>query len=199
MKKLISIVLVALLAIGFAGCAPQETVEETTTTVSTTEKVEQSTEQSSAPEIEEGNLIGQLAYDFELKDLDGNLIKLSDYRGKTVVLNFFATWCGPCQVETPHLNEVYLDLQDQDVAVLSVNLTASRNDEAEAVVEFANSYDVAFPIVLDEESKVAEKYRIRSIPTNYFINPNGVIHQVFSGALNKERFIELIEEAKTGE
>ncbi len=199
MKKLISILLVASLAIAIAGCAPQEKADETTALASTTEKVEQSTEQSSSAEVEEGNLVGQVAYDFELKDLDGNPIKLSDYRGKTVVLNFFATWCGPCQVETPHLNEVYLDLQDQDVAVLAVNLTASRGNEKEAVVDFSNSYDVAFPIVLDEESKVAEKYRIRSIPTNYFIEPNGVIHQVFSGALNKERFIELIEEAKTGE
>ncbi len=199
MKKLIGIVLVALLAIGFAGCAPAEKVEETTAPQTTTEEVEQSTEQDAGAEVEEGYLNGQKAYDFELKDLAGNAFKLSDYRGKTVVLNFFATWCGPCQVETPHLNEVYLDLQDQDVAVISVNLTATREDEREAVAEFINSYDVAFPIVLDENSEVAEMYRIRSIPTNLFIKPNGVIHQVFSGALNKERFIELIEEAKTGE
>ncbi len=208
MKKTIAILLVLLLTLSLFGCGTVEEKIETTeaektkatteaekTTATTAETTESSTE----ADVEEGYLVGQRALDFELQDKNGNAIKLSDFRGKTVVLNFFATWCGPCQVETPHLNETYLDMQDDDVVVLSVNLTFSRDGEKDAVKDFINEYDVAFPVVLDETGEVAESYRIRSIPTNIFIKPNGIIDSSYSGALNKESFVEMINEAKASE
>ncbi len=206
MKKTITILLALLLTLSLFGCSSSEPPAETTTTAATTtatekatESTAETTESSTEDDVEEGYLAGQRALDFELQDLNGNAIKLSDYRGKTVVLNFFATWCGPCQVETPHLNETYLDMQNDDVVVLSVNLTFSRDGEKEAVKDFINEYDIAFPVVLDETGDVAETYRIRSIPTNIFIKPNGIIESVFSGALNKEGFIEMIKEAQASE
>ncbi len=205
MKKTIVILLALLMTISLFGCS--QTEEKTETTAATTTAVtstsqaptEATTESSAELDVEEGYSAGQKALDFELQDINGNAVKLSDYRGKTVVLNFFATWCGPCQVETPHLNETYLDMQNEDVVVLSVNLTFSRDNEKESVENFINEYDVAFPVVLDETGAVAEMYRVRSIPTNIFIKPNGIIYNSFSGALNKEGFVEMIKEAQASE
>ncbi len=205
MKKIIVSVLILSLALALFGCTPgqNETDSSTTTTAAeqttTTVAASETTAETTAAEVEEGYLAGQKALDFELKDLEGNTVKLSDYQGKTVVLNFFATWCGPCEVETPHLNETYLDMQNQDVVVLSVNLTVSRPGEKEAAATFANKYELAFPVLLDEDGSVAEMYRIRSIPTNLFISPNGIINSSFAGALNKENFVEMIEAAKAAE
>ncbi len=205
MKKTITILLVLILTLSLFGCGQVESKEETTT-VPTTETAEtksatktETAQSSTDSDVEEGYSAGLKALDFELKDPKGNVVKLSDYRGKTVVLNFFATWCGPCQVETPHLNETYLDMQNDDVVVLSVNLTFSKDGEREAVNDFINEYDIAFPVVLDETGEVAEMYRVNSIPTNIFIKPNGIIHNSFSGALNKESFVDMIKEAQASE
>ncbi len=206
MKKIIVSLLILALALTLFGCTPNQSSSESeqttatteqSTTAETSETAESTTE--AAGEVEEGYLVGQKALDFELQDLNGNTVKLSDYSGKTVVLNFFASWCGPCQVETPHLNETYLDMQNDDVVVVSVNLTFSRAGEKESAEDFVNQYEVAFPVLLDEDGSVAEMYRIRSIPTNIFIAPNGIISASFSGALNKEGFVEMIEAAKVAE
>ncbi len=203
MKKIVISLLILTLAVALFGCTPSDgqsaSSETTAAPDQTAETTESATETTTEAIVEEGYLVGQRALDFELKDVDGNIVKLSDYRGKTVVLNFFATWCGPCQVETPHLNDTYLDMQNEDVVVLSVNLTFSRAGEKEAVNDFIKQYEVAFPVLLDEEGSVAEMFRIRSIPTNIFITPEGIIHTSFSGALNKESFVEMIEAAKAGE
>ncbi len=205
MKRALILVLALVLTLALFGCSTSTPTETTTaapptTTETTTESATETTTESSVEdEVEEGYLAGQRAIDFELQDLNGSAIKLSDYRGKTVILNFFATWCGPCQVETPHLNETYLDMQNEDVVVLSVNLTFSQENEKESVKNFINEYDITFPVVLDETGDVAEMYRVRSIPTNIFIKPNGIIHSSFSGALNKEGFIEKVKEAQASE
>ncbi len=201
MKKIIISMLVLSLALALGACTATESNAAVETTTEQTSSTAQATESevatSAADDVEEGYLAGQRALDFELQDLAGNAVKLSDYRGKTVVLNFFATWCGPCQVETPHLNETYLDMQDEDVVVLAVNLTFSRGSEKDDVAEFVKEYDVAFPVLLDEMAEVSDMYRVRSIPTNIFIKPDGIIYNSFSGALNKEGFIEMIEGAKS--
>ena len=93
--------------------------------------------------IKKGTLVGQAAPDFTLKDLNGNRVGLSDFKGKVVVLNFWATWCGPCREEIPHMDALYQKYKDQGLAVIGIN--AERNHEK--VAEFAKAI-VSYTILL---------------------------------------------------
>ena len=99
--------------------------------------------------IKKGTLVGQAAPDFTLKDLNGNRVSLSDFKGKVVVLNFWATWCGPCRVEIPHIDALYQKYKDQGLVVLGIN--AERNHEK--VEEFAKA-KVSYTVLLDGETQV---------------------------------------------
>jgi peroxiredoxin len=184
-----------IFALTLSGCQGNQTA---TTSLQATPDV---TEASSVVEVEEvttsdvreGFLPGTRAYDFELVSIEGETIRLSDYRGKTVVLNFFASWCPPCQVEMPHLNDVYLEFLDQDVVVIGVNLT--QQDKRSDLDALLAEHNIAFPILLDEKSEVASRYAIRSIPVNVIINPEGIVTDYAIGAVDSTRLIALLEKA----
>ena len=133
--------------------------------------------------------VGNIAPDFELKTLSGETAKLSDYRGKPVMLNFWATWCPPCRAEMPDMEKFY---QNEEVNVLAVNLTQTEN-RLEDVPEFVDDFGLSFPIFLDEEIEVATMYQIRPIPTSFMINSRGVITQVAYGPLNYELMVQELE------
>ena len=133
--------------------------------------------------------VGNIAPDFELKTLLGETAKLSDYRGKPVMLNFWATWCPPCRAEMPDMEKFY---QNEEVNVLAVNLTQTEN-RLEDVPEFVDDFGLSFPIFLDEEIEVATMYQIRPIPTSFMINSRGVITQVAYGPLNYELMVQELE------
>ncbi|MFD1413797.1 peroxiredoxin family protein [Oceanobacillus jeddahense] len=135
--------------------------------------------------LEEGNI----APDFELQTLDGETAKLSDFRGEKVMINFWATWCPPCRAEMPDMEEFY---QDKDIVILAVNLTETEND-LQQVEDFINEYKLTFPILLDEEIKVAEQYMIQPIPTSYMIDSNGVISFKAFGSLNYDFMVQEFE------
>lgn len=137
--------------------------------------------------IEKGNL----ASDFELKTLDGQIIKLSDLRGKRVIVNLWATWCPPCRAEMPDMQKFYEENKDKGVVVLGVNLTASEK-QPENIVKFIDEFGITFPIVLDEQNRVADTYRVVSIPTSYMVDSRGVIQQKVVGPMNKEMMEELV-------
>jgi len=124
--------------------------------------------------------VGYAAPSFSLTGLDGKRYELRAYRGKPVVLNFWASWCGPCRDEAPSF--VKLDkLYGDRLQIIAVNLTAS--DSAESAREFALEYGFTFPVVLDPEGKTGESYKIRPIPTTLFIDSRGVIADGMLGAL----------------
>ncbi|WP_040981299.1 peroxiredoxin family protein [Oceanobacillus jeddahense] len=135
--------------------------------------------------LEEGNI----APDFELQTLDGETAKLSDFRGEKVMINFWATWCPPCRAEMPDMEEFY---QDKDIVILAVNLTETEND-LQQVESFINEYKLTFPILLDEEIKVAEQYMIQPIPTSYMIDSNGVVSFKAFGSLNYDFMVQEFE------
>ncbi|WP_185806871.1 peroxiredoxin family protein [Bacillus salinus] len=126
-----------------------------------------------------GTTVGTKAQDFELQTLDGKLVKLSDYQGKKVLLNFWATWCPPCKVEIPEMIRFYEENQE-DIEILAVNL-----DPKSDVKAFANDYSMNFPILLDEGSRVQRMYQVLTIPTSYFIDTNGVIQIKHTGPLSE--------------
>ncbi|MBI5462771.1 MAG: TlpA family protein disulfide reductase [Gammaproteobacteria bacterium] len=115
------------------------------------------------------------APDFELKDLDGVPHKLTDYRGKVVVLNFWATWCPPCRYEMPSMQRGWEKAQADDIVFLGVNV----GEDADTVFMFLADYSVEFPLLLDMDAKVIKQYQVVGLPTTYIIDPQGrLTHRV---------------------
>lgn len=137
--------------------------------------------------------VGQPAPDFALVDTrDGTTVRrLSDYRGKTVVLNWYASWCGPCSAEIPDFQEAYTAL-DGEIVVLAVNLQESR-DAASSMLE---ALGATFPSVLDTDGSVAQHYRLIGMPTTFFIDRDGIVRMSGSGLITAEALKE--ELAKLG-
>lgn len=140
---------------------------------------------------------GFLAPDFTLNTLEGETIALSELRGKAVVVNFWASWCGPCRQEMPDIEEVALDYQDQDLVILAVN--ATQQDRLEAVIEFVDTYNLTFPILTDDDGSLTRTYQIAAFPTTFFIGRDGVIQEVVIGgpmaeALLRTRVDALLEQ-----
>ncbi|MBN1992257.1 MAG: TlpA family protein disulfide reductase [Anaerolineae bacterium] len=125
---------------------------------------------------------GHPAPDFELKSLDGEAVRLSNFAGTPVLLNFWATWCGPCRAEFPDFQKAYLENGDK-LVIIGVNHTTL--DQAEQVDDFVAEMGATFPIVLDKTGQTAETFQIRALPTSIFIDRNGIINEVFTGPINK--------------
>lgn len=127
--------------------------------------------------------VDELAPDFRLTDLDGNVVMLSDFRGKTVVLNFWATWCPPCREEMPEFQELWdhrgADGTD-DLVVLAVNFL--RDDTVGAATNFIAANEFTFPVVFDTtRGDVAARYGVRGLPATFFIDRNGVVRTTALG------------------
>ncbi len=133
--------------------------------------------------------IGNYAPDFELHTLDGEQIKLSDFRGSRVMLNFWATWCPPCRAEMPDMEKFH---QNKDVVILAVNLTETESNRQD-IEEFAKKHGLTFPILLDEHIEVASLYMIQPIPTSYMIDSNGIVQNKAFGALNYQLMVNEFE------
>lgn len=129
--------------------------------------------------------IGKTAPDFELKDLSGKDVKLSDFRGKNVVLNFWASWCPPCREEMPEFQKIYSENQD-NLVVIGVNLQESR-ENAES---FVKRLGITFPILLDPNAQVKDMYNVFTQPVTYFIDANGKIVGKKFGPLTSEEISE---------
>ena len=116
--------------------------------------------------------VGEPAPDFALAAPDGEVMRLSDFRGQTVVLNFWATWCGPCRAEMPELQRVYEERSAAgDLVVLAVNVQES----AGAVEAFFEEFELTFPTVLDAQGEVTEEYGLLGLPGTFFIDADGVL------------------------
>lgn len=127
----------------------------------------------------EGVDIGQTAPDFELTTLDGEKVKLSDFRGQKVLLNFWATWCPPCRKEMPDMEKLH---NNTDVKILAVNLTGTESDIDE-VKSFIDELELTFTVPLDEESDISDQFEVVAYPTTYMIDPDGRIQYKSLGAL----------------
>ncbi|HLR69164.1 MAG TPA: TlpA disulfide reductase family protein [Virgibacillus sp.] len=138
---------------------------------------------------DEGLDKGQKAPDFELSTLDGETVKLSDFRGQKVLLNFWATWCPPCRKEMPDMEELH---NDTDVKILAVNLTGTESGLDE-VKSFIDKLELTFTIPLDEESDIANQYEVVAYPTTYMIDPDGHIHFKSLGALTYDQMKQEVE------
>jgi peroxiredoxin len=127
---------------------------------------------------------GQKAPDFKLRDVRGETVKLKDYRGKLVVLNIWATWCGPCRVEIPDLSSLHNDYRDKGVVVLGASTDADMTPEE--LADAAEALGATYPILIADE-KMIRKYieKSGSIPETYFIGPDGRVLDFIVGTTNR--------------
>ena len=117
-------------------------------------------------------------FDFKLSDLDGNEVSLSNYQGKVIMLNFWATWCPPCRNEMPSMESLYKKMEDNNFIILAINI----QENISAVKDFIQKNKYTFPVILDETGTTSVKYQIRSIPTTYIIDTKGKIAGVYTGS-----------------
>ena len=130
-------------------------------------------------------LVGKDASDFELKDMKGNTVKLSDYRGKKVYLKFWATWCGPCRQSMPELNKL-VEEKDRDFEILTV---------MEEFVKWFDQQDYkSVPVLYNPDGSAFADYQVRSIPTEVFIDSHGKIGHVQLGAISNDDAKKIIKE-----
>ncbi|UHA58060.1 thiol-disulfide oxidoreductase ResA [Metabacillus litoralis] len=136
--------------------------------------------------------VGSKAPDFVLVDLEGNEHQLSEYKGKGVFLNFWGTWCKPCEREMPYMDNQYNYYKDQGVEVLAVNIAESNV----AVQSFVNKHDLSFPIPLDKDRQVLNAYGVGPLPTTFLINPDGIVVGITSGTLTERMIRDYMEQIK---
>ena len=140
-----------------------------------------------------------LAPDFELMDQFGNIHTLSEYEGKTIFLNFWATWCPPCRGEMPHIQEIYEEygLNEKDVVILGVAAPKlGREGSKEDVISFLEDNDYTFPVLMDENHDVFQQYAISAFPTTFMIDANGAIYGYVVSALEKDMMLSIVEQTK---
>ena len=122
---------------------------------------------------------GKLAPNFKLKSLDGDTVELKSLRGKVVVVDFWATWCPPCKITLPLVNNIYKKTRGKEVEVFGINLDRGSMSK---VKSFIKKSDLSMPILIDEGGKVSNKYGVRGIPTLVVIDQDGHIYDKHVGA-----------------
>jgi len=142
-----------------------------------------------------GPKIGSPAPNFALQDLDDNLVNLEEAIGKVVLLNFWATWCGPCKVEMPSLERTYAEFKDEGFIVLAVDF----DEPVEAVRAFKEELNLEFPILLDPGGEVQRTYRVLGYPTSVLIDREGLIHAIHVGIMSETQLDNYLGELGVGE
>ncbi len=138
-----------------------------------------------APELEADRPEGHL----QLTDLGGNPIRLADLRGKAVWINFWASWCPPCQYETPTIRSLDKKYRDRGLVIIAIQVQQTVEDGK----AYAARYDLEYTIGADVTGTIFHAYKVFALPTQFFIDPNGVVRQVVNGPLDEARAAQLIE------
>jgi thiol-disulfide isomerase/thioredoxin len=142
----------------------------------------------------------KLAPNFTLYSLTDDMVELSNFRGQPIILNFWASWCGPCRFEMPELVRIYETYQDKDLVILAINMTFQ--DELRAVHDFVDEFDLPFSVLLDEEGTVTnEYYSVLGVPMTFFIKADGTITSQYIGAMTGQQlnvFVKALVEGSVG-
>lgn len=136
------------------------------------------------------SLAGKAAADFSLKDTQGAKVNLSDFRGKVVLLDFWASWCGPCREELPRIVKLYEKLKDKELVVFGVN-----DEDAGTIRSYLKKYDYGLPTLVDSNQSVHKMYGVRAIPTIIIIGRDGVVAADYVGERSDEELVAALKAA----
>jgi peroxiredoxin len=166
--RVLLVVIAPLFVVGLVGCEGKKepNPDKKKSEISTTQEKESPQE-------------GFLAPHFSLQDLGGTRISLGDFKGKVVILNFWATWCSPCRREIPSLERLYQLRKDKGFEILAVSVDRT---SASKVASFVADYQMSFPVLADPRGEVGQKYWAKAIPTSFLIDKKGVIRWKVVGA-----------------
>ncbi|MGE7672191.1 redoxin domain-containing protein [Lysinibacillus sp. NPDC094403] len=193
MKKNIGLLIVVLLVVAMIGTYVKQQIDKD-------REIETASLGKEIDKRKIGLNNGDTPPDFTLTSLDGKNVTLSEFRGKKVVLNFWATFCPPCKAEMPHMQNYYEQYAKKDnVEIIAVNLTKAERDvtddaKVDAVMTFRDSFNLTFPILLDPKNSAGSAYQILTIPTTYFIDSKGYIQRAITGPMNAEMLKNYIDE-----
>ena len=187
-KKIVIIILVLafVLVLGGAGILYNQLGQKLAPDLLATQ-APQETEAAevSTPTTQTTEPANDLTPEFTVYDLDGKKVHLSDFFGKPIVLNFWASWCGPCQMEMPDFNEKYLEIGEK-VQFLIVNMTDGSRETVETASAFIAEKGYSFPVYYDTDLDAATVYSVYSLPTTYFIDVEGYTVARATGAISGE-------------
>ena len=138
--------------------------------------------------------VGELAPQFALRDPDGNVHRLDDFRGQVVWVNFWATWCGPCRRELPAMQSLANEFQDQGLVILAVD----NKESASTALDFWEELELELPMLLDSDGAVAEQYRLFGFPGHFFLDRDGVVQSLEMGDLTEDEMRERLAELGLG-
>jgi len=123
------------------------------------------------PDASVGVMVGSRAHNFSLESLDGERVSLADLKGSVVLVNFWATWCPPCQAEIPDFEEAYREHGDEGLVVLGVNV----EEPPSQVLPFVTDMGMTYPVLLDRDGRISREYRALGLPTSLLVDRDGVI------------------------
>ena len=132
--------------------------------------------------------VGEAIGDFELSDLDGNPVRLSDFQGKTILINAWATWCPPCRTEMPALHDFYNTHKENDFVILAVNA----GESAALAAEFVDYLGLSFPVVVDPNSETLIDMGISAYPTSILVDGNGIVQYIHVGLFTESQLEKTI-------
>ncbi len=130
-----------------------------------------------ATSLASSGMEGQMAPDFVLKSSSGENLRLSEYRGDVVMINFWATWCGPCRQEMPLLDELYARYQRVGFNLLGVNI----DDDSQRAMRMVDELGIRFPVLFDERKEVSELYNVEAMPATILVDREGIVRYVHHG------------------
>lgn len=143
-------------------------------------RVPQSSAATASAEGQSAPRTGFMAPDFGLTTLEGETVQLSELRGQPVLINFWASWCGPCRVEMPHIQAAFETHRERGLVVLAVN----QLEPAPPIANFVDQFGLTFPVPLDSDGQVSRTYQVRGLPTTFFVDAEGVIRDTFTGPMS---------------
>jgi peroxiredoxin len=201
-RRLLTLILLAFIALLVVSCSGQEangpesapsgataTVQPTAIATNTPTAAAQAPTAAPVTAVAE-IAVGAVAPDFTLSDLTGAQRSLSAYRGKVVMLNFWASWCGHCQSEIPALKAVYKDYSDKGFEIVAVSV----GEEPAGLATFVQQNEMAFTVLADPQTSMVPLYQLRSVPTSYFLDQQGVVQQVYNGAIEEETLRGIVDQ-----
>ncbi|MXZ48194.1 MAG: TlpA family protein disulfide reductase [Candidatus Dadabacteria bacterium] len=136
-------------------------------------------------------LVGRPAPEFVLRSFSGEKVRLSDFRGKTLLVNFWASWCHPCREEAPALERTYMSLSGNQVEFIGINIM----DDRKSAEEYIKSFGGSFVNIYDPENRIHLDYGVGGVPETFFVNPEGIITGKHRGPLTEKMIMSYIENA----